>query len=1552
MKILRLSFLTLITLAIAGTGVQAKSLPPQLTSVAPPLYFIENQGQIDPAVRFYEQAASHAMYFTRQGVQLNLKGADRSGTIRLSPVDANPSPRLSAEHQRPGTVNYLLGNNKDLWRTDVPTFGAVRYENVYDGIDLKFYGIEKTLEYDVIVKPGASPDTVQLSYDGIQGMRLTASGELEVALENGLLTHQKPYIYQLTGGVKTEIAGHFRIISADRKNGFVYGFEVAEYDQEKTLVIDPVLMFASYLGGTGADRAYGIAVDATENIYIVGESNSADFPVVSAYDATANGWDITVTKLDSTTGSLVWSTYLGGSSTDEGRDIALDSAGNVIVVGNTVSNDMPLLNAYQSSRPVSDPGTVYLAKLNSAGNTLLYATYINGVTNDSANAVAIDSTDKVHVAMTTDSNDLPVLNGYQAYSNVDDIYLAKFDTTVSGAGGLLYATYLGGTGSDAPNDIAICALDNSYLTGYTYSTDFPITPSAPMQTLVNAAVPTAFITKINTNASANASLVYSTFLGGNNTTNGFGIDVNLAGEAYAVGTTSATDFPKTDTSTLNGTRDAFIAKVNSSGTAFAYASYFGGSLGETATAVTVNENGEPYVLGYTTSSNFPLVNPVYNSIVSGNDMTITQFDAASPIISFSTFIGGNGDEVGMAIALDPAWNIYVAGYTSNGGAPLLNQYSDFIGPSLTADMYLAKFSATTLPPLVPDIAIIDATLPDNDLTVNYDAVVTGAFVDSVITIANEGSDYLSIGSIPGSSGLTVPFSFPTETDFCSGMMVMPASSCQFTVRFSPTVAQVYNTTVVIDSNDPDENPVNVALSGFGVGAPNISVPALVDFGTILYSDYINEVQPFDETFSVTNNGGSDLTISSDVLTSGAAYTIWTDNCLNATLPPAGTCDITIRFNPPAPSITYLDAVQITSNDPDQSPISVNITGIAASAPVPVLEVTDSVAPNDDQSIDLGATTVGSPVSEVVTVRNVGMVDSSTTISGVGTLLDPLSLPYTIANDTCTGAAITYNSTCSFNVVFTPTVAGTAFPETFSIVSGVNPITLTVNGSATIAEKAEIVVTDDSGTTNDRIIDFGNLTTGQTATSTLTVTNLGTSGSVLGIYNVAVIDPLSAPFGLITDNCTGQTLAYNSACTMTVEFAPTSVGTFGQMFDIPNSDGDSPDNPVFITVNGNGVAPLVPDITVSDANGLLADTSIIDFGQVAIGSSVSHPVTISSAGGTASLDNLLISSLTTPFAVTSNCPASLVDGSSCTATVTYSPTTAGVDNDSLSISSNDPDEGLIVVTVTGTGTTSNNPPPAPRAIYPIDKSSGLPTALNLRWESVTDTDGDTLTYELYISSNPSFTEELPVLINVSSTTPSAGNILYAGIGGASALLLLCCAPFISQRRRELMVVVACAVLLSCGGASDGQLKSRDGYTNVTINLGGMQQALNVRAQTASPAPEYVNHVVVKVTGPDMDPVLATVQAGSFAVLEVPNGPLRLFDARAFSNSGVEVFYTPTPPYADLDGTPLALALYLNERSNGSYPVSGLLPATTYYWKIVVSDGQTAPVESPVYSFTTQ
>lgn len=458
-----------------------------------PMRFESNQGQFDARVKFAARGAGYALLLTADEALMSLRSGDRNASaaaatrgefdqknqpepareakaavIRMKLVNANRAASVHGEEPLPGRSNYFVGNDPAKWRTDVSNYTSVVYTSVYRGVDVVYYGNGRELEYDFKVAAGADPAAIDLCFDGAKRLRLDAAGELMIDTGAGEVRQHKPLAYQEAEGKRRKVSARY-VLHGNHQVSFALG----RYDRRKPLVIDPVLSYSTYLGGSGGDEGHAIAVDAAGNAYITGFTTSFDFPTAAPLQSmSADGLDAFVTKLNAAGTALIYSTYLGGDNTDIANGIAVDTAGNAYVTGLTLSSNFPTVNALQMALASPFKTDGFVTKLNAAGTALTYSTYLGGNGNDQGQSIAADATGNAYVAGFTSSTNFPTANALQpAPGGSNDSFVTKLNPTGTA---FIYSTYLGGTGSESKAAVAIDAAGNAYVAGSTLSPDFPL----------------------------------------------------------------------------------------------------------------------------------------------------------------------------------------------------------------------------------------------------------------------------------------------------------------------------------------------------------------------------------------------------------------------------------------------------------------------------------------------------------------------------------------------------------------------------------------------------------------------------------------------------------------------------------------------------------------------------------------------------------------------------------------------------------------------------------------------------------------------------------------------------------------------------------------------------------------------------------------------------------------------------------------------------------------------------------------------------------------------
>jgi len=649
-----------------------------------PLYFIPNYGQVpDPDVKFYIQLEGLIYYFTPTAVYFMVMSESEWIPVRLSFAECCNDPELSSAVMTQAVFNYFLGDDPDAYTAGVPSYYQIAYSGLYEGIDLLYTSKEGNLESEFVVKPGADYTKIRLEYSNIASLERDSEGNLIIVTDAGTFTEAKPYVYQDIDGTRNEVSSRYVLLGDNS-----YSFELGEYDTSRPLVIDPTVTLSgsTYLGGSGTDNGRSIAVDSSGNYYICGTTGSANFPLLNQYQGTlAGGTDIAVAKFNSS-GQLLYSTYLGGSSNDNGYAIDIDSAGKAYVAGDTYSTNFPTLNAYQSFRAGSTDGVV--AKFTSSGG-LEFSTYFGGNSSESLYAIAVDASGNAYVAGATYSTNIPMLNPYQATRNLaPDGFVAKFTSS----GGLAYSTYLGGSGLDLAYGIAVDSSGSAYVAGYTSSVDFPVL-NAFRNT--NSGLNDGFVTKFSP---AGNTLAYSTYIGGTLNDVIYDVDVDSGGKAFITGYTYSADWPLLNPyqAAIAGGQDIFVSALNASGDSLAFSTYLGGTSNDIGNSIAVDSKGNVYATGQTLSGNFPVLNEYQAALAGSYDAIVVKYDSEG-VLKYSTYFGGSLYDTGYGITVDGSDNAYITGRTDSANLPLESAYQAVIGGG--QDMFAAKMNLPS--PYVP-----------------------------------------------------------------------------------------------------------------------------------------------------------------------------------------------------------------------------------------------------------------------------------------------------------------------------------------------------------------------------------------------------------------------------------------------------------------------------------------------------------------------------------------------------------------------------------------------------------------------------------------------------------------------------------------------------------------------------------------------------------------------------------------------------------------------------------------------------------------------------------
>jgi hypothetical protein len=751
-----------------------------------PLYFIPNEGQVDGRVSYYVQGRDKTIYFTPEGLTFVLNGAQESDPVRsndtrgrkrpraekarvsgvegsngtyldeemrgigprpefpdpdarrtsgrwvvkLDFVDANPGVIPIGVEKTGAVISYFKGKPEE-WKTGLPAYSKIVYEDLWPGVDLLYQGTFDRIKYEFIVHPGADPSQIRLAYRGAENVRLTGGGRFEVETPMGSFEDEVPVAWQEKGGARTRVSVAYVLEassesrpqdrssvsggvlvdeeSSHRSPVHVYGFDVGEYDRSLPLVLDPaVLLYCGFIGGSNTDYGLGIAADGSGNAYVTGYTYSSQpsFPVISGPDLTFNDGpiDAFVAKVNPSGTALLYCGYIGGSDNDFGRGIAVDGSGNAYVTGNTYSTESTFPVLYGPVLVHKGSSDIFVAKVNPSGTALLYCGFIGGSSEDQGIRIAVDSSGNAYITGNTQSNDasFPVISGpFLVYEGFTDAFVAKVNPSGTA---LLYCGYIGGSSEDYGYGIAVDGTGNAYITGYTYSTQisFPVI-SGPVLT-ANSGYE-AFVAKVNPSGTA---LLYCGFVGGEYEDRGYGIAVDASGNAYITGRTYSpeTSFPVLSGPDLshNGGYDVFVAKINPSGTAFLYSGYIGGSGTDYAEGIAVDASGNAYITGgtYSSETSFPVLSGPDLAYNGNYDGFVAKVNPSGTALLYCGFIGGSETDYGHEIAVDASGNALVVGDTDSTqlSFPVLS------GPDLEQngnyDAFVAKISPETFMSFVFD----------------------------------------------------------------------------------------------------------------------------------------------------------------------------------------------------------------------------------------------------------------------------------------------------------------------------------------------------------------------------------------------------------------------------------------------------------------------------------------------------------------------------------------------------------------------------------------------------------------------------------------------------------------------------------------------------------------------------------------------------------------------------------------------------------------------------------------------------------------------------------
>jgi uncharacterized repeat protein (TIGR01451 family) len=734
MKFVTHCFAAILVLSILSTptpAVAAEAPPAQPNLFGQlPVAFESNTGQTDSRARFVLRGPGYTAFFNEREMVFAFRHNERQPSryhrrqrtvaqsiVHVTLVASNPKAQLIGVDELPTRANYLIGPDSNQWHTDVPAYSRLAARNVYPGIDVTYYGTARNLEYDFVVQPGGDPTDIRLRFDGSTRANIDTDGHLHISVDGQeVATWHAPVAYQHIDGMRREVTCAF-VQTGPHDIGFAPG----DYNRAAPLTIDPILLYSTFLGGSGADAVEAITVHSN-SLFVVGETTSLNFPAPGGYRTNAYASnDVFIAKFNTNGTSLVFATYLGGSGDDFAMSVRVDASGNVCVAGGTDSPNFPVKNAYQSG--LSGIGDAFVTKLASAGNSLLYSTYFGGNGYEAANGLVIGTGGNIYVAGETDSgSQFPKKTPFQnGTGGLLDAFVARFDPTAAGNASLIFASWLGGSDDDRATAINI---DGAYIyvVGEVealdfFSSDFPVKNAR--QPVYGGGGSDAFVAKISL---AGSAVSLASYLGGVYEDEANGVVVDGSGNIHVVGTTSSDDLPMVNAQqpVIGGggiffTSDAFIAKLSPNGSNVLYSTYLGGDVDESGAGIGIDPAGSIYIVGWTTSTNFPTSAGAVQSSYNGGagDLFVAKLNpavAGHNGIVYSTYFGGRGGEdpgVGNCLFVNTNENFFFGGTTTSNGFPVTNAFaSTFRGGD--SDGFIARLASQI--DLSASVAVLDTVM--------------------------------------------------------------------------------------------------------------------------------------------------------------------------------------------------------------------------------------------------------------------------------------------------------------------------------------------------------------------------------------------------------------------------------------------------------------------------------------------------------------------------------------------------------------------------------------------------------------------------------------------------------------------------------------------------------------------------------------------------------------------------------------------------------------------------------------------------------------------------
>ncbi len=1229
------------------------------THAALPLNFELNQGQVDRRVRFLARSKGYTVFLTDTGATLAAAERRSAGlqrgsiaALRMEFINANTKAPIRGEEKLAGRTNYFIGNFPSRWRTNIPHFARVRYDDLYPGIDLVYYGSAGEIEDDFLVAPGADPRAIRMAVgrptrekrrDVRVPLLVAPNGDLETQTEGIEIRLRKPRAYQVIGGEQREVTARYRLRGTSE-----VGFEIGSYRHDRPLVIDPALSitYSTFLGGAGTDSANSVAVDASGNAYIGGATTLPDFPEFpTAVLGASGGSDLFVAKVDTTkngAASLVYLTFLGGSADDTGGIVTVDSTGTAAILGVTTSSDFPVTNGGGRTSGAND---LTVSRLDASGSKLLFSTYFGGSgaeATQQTGGIALDPSGNIVVTSDTTSADLPTTPGAfstQYGGGSTDGFFVKY----SPAGQILYCTYLGINATVNSAGVAADAAGHVYLAGSTSvptSSTFPTTNG--FQTTYGGGPFDAFLMQINPAGQSSADLIYATFLGGGSSDQAAGIalDQAMPPNAYVTGTTQSSDFPTNGANApfqpgLQGPSDAFLAVVEqtqSGATSLIYSTYLGGLGDDAGLSIAVASPNSVYAAGKTTSVDFP-VRDSLQPFSGTSDAFVAKLNpkgSGPASLVYATYLGGSVDAQANTIAFDSSGGIYVAGETTSPDFPQAANPNNGFQPICgscgfavpLADAFLTKITEGSGP--APGVTFLPAGLNFANQPVGQTAPPAS------VQLENSGDSDLAITGVSVTGPNSKDFSQMNDTCPIAPATLAAGASCTITVTFSPSAPAQERAAISIFDNSTG-SPHAASLRGVGTEAIAVLSSSAVDFGSQPQGTTSQE-----QAVTVSNNGNVPLHLTFVNIggpnTQDFHFGVFPVNCSGGGVIAGGSsCAISVVFSPvgTGPFAAELDITDDSGNTAG----SMQTVLLSGTGTPPAAIVT--LEPN---RLDFGTQVVGGSTGpQEVKLRNKGSVAlhiSSIRISGT----NPSDFSLTSSNAPCpTGAAsLAPGMDCVLVADFAPQSRG-AKSASITIVDDAadSPETVTLSGTGT----APLVALSPASLT------FSGQNVGTASTSQAAMFS-NTGDAPLDISTIGITGTNGGDFTQ-TNNCP-PSVNPNNHCILSVIFKPSGTGERTAAVTFADNAADTPQS---LPLNGTGNAPSVTFMPGSvNFNPQLVKTA-----------SSAVTVTVENSGG----GPLDVSSISFAganpgdFSESDNCRgATIAIGANCAVNVTFTPQAAG------------------------------------------------------------------------------------------------------------------------------------------------------------------------------------------------------------------------------------------------------------------------------------------------------